>query len=175
MGKFTLIIAGFYLCYYAGNIAYDLLLKKYSIKQDDETEELFLEEFAEQVHTEAQKVTIEDVENLNLPASFNKSELFINDEPLNERGDINVWREKFESEQDIDAFQSERFNTNKVTAESEILPLVNENIKVEKMEKDNSSLLDLNRERFRNLLNLAETSVQLIAHPDGYKIYHSIM
>lgn len=175
MGKFTLFITGFYFCYYAGNMVYDLFLKKDTVIKNEEAYEFSLEEFVKQNQVSAENVTIEDVENLTMPGSFNKSELFPDNGLTDKRDDLDKWREKFESEQNIEDFQSEDFQTSAPLIQLDKLDPAKESNEIDGAEKYSSFSIDKNKEKFKNLLNLAETSVQLIAHPDGYKVYYSII
>lgn len=159
MEKFAIIIITLYILYYAGNILYDLFLKKETVVKDEESEEFSLTEFAENNSDGVKDIGIEDVENLNTPNSFNKRELepSITDES-EERQDLESWREKFESEQNIDSFHQ---NTEEIQSPNN--------------EETNSSLSKANKNKWHQMLNLAETSVQLISNNDGYKIYQSMM
>jgi hypothetical protein len=75
MTKIIISIISVYLLYYAGNIIYDLFLKKDISKHQDETEEYSLNDFLDNNTTEVKEVSIDDVENINTPNSFNKKEL----------------------------------------------------------------------------------------------------
>ena len=72
MIKISLCILAVYLTYYAGNILYDLFLKKEKEIYKEETEEFSLSEISEQYEDLTATIGIEDVENLNTPKSFNK-------------------------------------------------------------------------------------------------------
>lgn len=178
MGKFTLIILLVYAGYYLGNIAYDLFVKKQNIAKSDDSEEFSLAEFAEQYREDLKVIRIEDVENLRTPSSFSKKELFAEPDSPGQRYDLEYWRERFEAEENIDSFEP------LLVPESQSADdLYNRSSQVsdprstegQEGEKSSVSSVQTTREKFRNLLNLAETSVQLIAHPDGYKIYQSMM
>jgi len=176
MGKFTLIILLVYAGYYLGNIAYDLFVKKQNIAKSDDSEEFSLAEFSEQYREDLKVIRIEDVENLRTPSSFSKKELFSEDDSPGQRYDLEYWRERFEAEENIDSFEpvvvlesESADNSDRWSASGK------RDIEMPEDEKSSVSSVQANREKFRNLLNLAETSVQLIAHPDGYKIYQSMM
>lgn len=176
MGKFTLIILLVYAGYYLGNIAYDLFVKKQSIAKSDDSEEFSLAEFAEQYREDLKVIRIEDVENLRTPSSFSKKQLFAESDAPGQRYDLEYWRERFEAEENIDSLElgvvlesESADNSDKWSAS------VKRDTEMPEAEKSSVSSVQANREKFRNLLNLAETSVQLIAHPDGYKIYQSMM
>ena len=85
-------------------------------------------------------------------------------------------RRRFESEQDIDGFDNDDEPVKNVTENTKsIQPKHNENHQNQIQEEQGLSIQKSNRNKWYQLLNLAETSVQMISHNDGYKIYHSIM
>ncbi|HFK5538401.1 TPA: hypothetical protein ACGZ96_003565 [Elizabethkingia anophelis] len=156
MEKIVIIITVLYVLYYAGNIIYDLLLKKEIIVVTDESEEFTLSDFADQNKEEVQGVGIEDVENLNTPKSFtaNSEVISIKDDSPEERPGMDRWREKFEAEENIDQYDSHPQ-----------APIISP-----KEEKPISKNTD-----WKKMLNLAETSVQVIANNNGHKVYQSTM
>lgn len=167
MTKIIISIISVYLLYYAGNIIYDLFLKKDITKNQDETEEFSLNDFLDNNTTEVQEVSIDDVENINTPNSFNKKELSpVREEEQDENRDLEYWRNKFESENDIDSFDE-------VSESKEPEEIHN----VEQIE--NIQNLDSKKQsyykQFYQFLNLAETSVQVLADRDGYKVYQSLI
>ncbi|STC94588.1 Uncharacterised protein [Chryseobacterium carnipullorum] len=96
-----------YLTYYAGNILYDLFLKKEKETYKEETEEFSLSEISEQYEDLTATIGIEDVENLNTPQSFNRNPIHSDyTEGNEERQDLEYLRELFESEQDLDEFDN---------------------------------------------------------------------
>lgn len=177
MIKISLGILAVYLLYYAGNILYDLFLKKEKEVYKEETEEFSLSEISERYEDHTKNVGIEDVENLNTPRSFNKN-IFHSDsiEGKEERQDLEHLREQFESEQDIDNFQNDEKIEEEQPKISEALPSHKE-VAIPNQNTDDRSLTvtQSTKDKFRDLLNLAETSVQLISNIDGYKIYQSTM
>ncbi len=156
MEKIVIIITVLYLLYYGGNIIYDLFLKKEIIVITDETEEFTLSDFAEKNKEEVQGVGIEDVENLNTPKSFttNSETISVKNDSPEERPDIDEWREKFEAEENID-----RYDSNPQPPRTQ-----------HQEEKPISKSTD-----WKKMLNLAETSVQVIANNNGHKVYQSTM
>lgn len=196
MIKISLSILAVYLIYYAGNILYDLFLKKEKDVYKEETEEFSLSEISEQYKDLTKNVGIEDVENLNTPKSFNKKELVsIPVEESKERQDLEYLRERFESEQDLDEPET---TSEKESAEIEnqsdsdksesseasfdqkdIIPDEKENEKPNKIESSEATA-NINKDASRikdwkAMLNLSETLVQMVANHDGYKVYHSTM
>ena len=159
MTKFAAIVIALYFLYYAGNMIYDLFLKKDFTVKNEETDEFSLMEFSEEYRDDVKDIGIEDVENLNMPNSFTKRELApFPIEESEERQDMDYWREKFESEQNIDSFHQN----------NEVIPSSSN-------EKMDSTPNKTNKDKWHQLLNLAETSVQLISNNDGHKIYQSMM
>ncbi len=177
MLKYSLILLGAYLLYYAGNIVYDLFLKKDKIVQTDTTEEFSLGEFAESNKDEVQEIGIEDVENLNTPKSFSKRELIpTSHADSDEIQDVEYWRQKFESEQNMDDFDNKEESTEYTPENAEaLLPKNEEKNQNQHLEEPTSSIQKLNTNKWHQMLNLAETSVQLIANNDGFKTYQSMM
>lgn len=157
MLKYSLILLGTYFLYYAGNIVYDLFVKKERIVQTDESEEFSLAELGQADTQPVSQIGIEDVENIKTPKSYLKRELHPTENPTSfeENPDLEELRRKFEAEQDID----------------EDIPVQNE-IK----EEDETSEKKETKSRknlWKELLNLSETTVQLVANYDGQKVYHS--
>lgn len=104
MGKFTMIILGIYILYYAGNIVYDLFLKKTNTLKTDDTEVFSIGDFAERDQPDIIQVGIEDAEPLNVPNSFSPSDYALEDEPqsvseIETEPDIETLRRKFEQEE----------------------------------------------------------------------------
>lgn len=182
MIKIITSIIAIYLLYYAGNVLYDLFLKKDSSKKTDETEEYSLTEFSEENKNEVQKIGIDDVENINTPNSFNKKELFAvnHEEQKDENRDLDYIRKKFESEQDIDDFynvpETHEKPNEKEQKETVSLDSQQENIIQEQEKKEiPAPNLDALHKQFKDFLNLAETSVQVILNQDGHKVYQSMI
>ncbi|OCK51402.1 hypothetical protein J8N07_06860 [Chryseobacterium arthrosphaerae] len=177
MTKIIISIISVYLLYYAGNIIYDLFLKKDISKNQDETEEYSLNDFLDNNTTEIKEVSIDDVENINTPNSFNKKELSpVREEEQDENRDLEYWRNKFESENNIDSFD-ERFEIDEHQKETEDIATLDEieNIPQEPIEDQLPSKYELYQKQFYQFLNLAETSVQVLADRDGYKVYQSLI
>lgn len=177
MLKYSLILLGAYLLYYIGNIVYDLFLKKEKDLQTDAMEEFSLGEFAKKSKDEVQKIGIEDVENLNTPKSFSKRELIpTSPGDSDEIQDVEYWREKFESEENMDDFNNKEESTENTPENAEALLSKNEeNNHNQHRGEPTSPIQKLNTNKWHQMLNLAETSVQLIANTDGFKTYQSMM
>lgn len=197
MIKISLTILAVYLMYYAGNIVYDLFLKKEKESYKQETEEFSLSEISEQYENLTATIGIEDVENLNTPKSFNKNPIHSDiTEGNEERQDMEYLREQFESEQDLDEFDNpskkdftemENQSHPEKPEASEVHFYQTEKILTEKEnEKPNEVIrespitvsADQETSRIKDwkvMLNLSETLVQMVANYDGYKVYQSTM
>lgn len=150
MIKFSLLLLTVYVLYYAGNIVYDLFLKKTTTTNQEESEIFSLSDFTNE-KKDATVVGIEDVENLTMPKSFTQKEIVPKlSEGNEERPSLEELRQRFESEQDLDDVpQNEPEQKNEV-----------------QKTKDN---------QWYQILNLSETMVQLVSNVDGHKVYHSTM
>ena len=178
MLKYSLILLGAYFLYYAGNIVYDLFLKKEKTLHTDATEEFSLADLGQSESLPPSSIGIEDVENIRTPKSFLKSEIPISkaQNTFEKNPDLEELRRRFESEQDIDGFDNDDEPVKNTTENTEVVQSKNnENYQNQIQEEQASSIQKSNRNKWHQLLNLAETSVQMISHNDGYKIYHSIM
>ena len=178
MLKYSFILLSVYFLYYAGNVVYDLFLKKEKTVHTDATEEFSLADFAQSESLPPSSIGIEDVENIRIPKSFLKSEIPTAQaqKTFEENSDLDELRRRFESEQDIDGFDNDDEPVKNTTENTEVVQSKNnENYQNQIQEEQASSIQKSNRNKWHQLLNLAETSVQMISHNDGYKIYHSIM
>lgn len=176
MTKFLIILLALYILYYVGNIIYDLFLKKKSTLITEESDIFSLAEFEEQNRDDVTIVGIEDVENLNTPKSFNRKEFPVNDELSEEREDIEVWRKRFESEQNIDSFDSDLVNEQVLDNVS--VTTIQEEIGVENYPEDlvediNPSHQKVDNGQWYKMLNDAETIVQMISNINGHKVYQA--
>ena len=177
MTKFLIILVALYILYYIGNIVYDLFVKKESTLVTEEIDVFSLVEFEEQNRDAVTTVGIEDVENLNTPKSFNKKEFAINTEISEKREDIEVWRRRFESELNIDSFDLDAVET--MVDESILDELTEaENNEIDLLDQVNTEdtnkiLLKINKEQWYQMLNDAETTVQMISNTNGHKVYQA--
>lgn len=197
MIKISVSILAVYLMYYAGNILYDLFLKKEKAIYKEETEEFSLSAISEQYEALTATIGIEDVENIITPKSFNRKELTpIPSEETEERQDLEYLRERFESEQDLDGLdnapkkdstEKENLQNSENSESSETYPNQKEKIsKEQEIQKpydvipQSPIIIDKATENSRikewkKMLNLSETLVQMVANYDGHKVYHSTM
>lgn len=174
MTKFTLAVLTLYILYYSGNIFYDLYFKKTPEKNKPDAEELFsVSDLAEKDHPEITQVGIEDAETLNTPSSFTsnyaEAESLRNPENLT---DLEALRVKFEQEEELldeDFTGLDKINTSENVATPEIIIEEAEQPKPAPTVQDS----DQQRERkFREMLNLAETTVQVL-DINGIRTYQS--
>ena len=150
MIKFSLLLLTAYVLYYAGNIIYDLFIKKEATIHQEESEIFSLSDLTDKKE-DPKVVGIEDVENLNTPQSFTKKEIIPKSSSEDEeRLSLDELRQRFESEQDLNDISD-----SEPEKEKEALK-----------EKDSN---------WQNILNLSETMVQLVSNIDGHKVYHSTM
>ena len=91
MLKYSFILLAVYFLYYAGNIVYDLFLKKEKTIPTDATEEFSLADFAKSENLPPSSIGIEDVENIRTPKSFLKSEIPIS-KAQNTFEKIQIWK-----------------------------------------------------------------------------------
>ena len=180
MTKFLFILMVIYFLYYAGNMVYDLFLKKESPLVTEEIDVFSLVEFEAQNRDKVTTVGIEDVENLKTPNSFNSREFPTNTEMSEEREDIDVWRERFEAEQDMDSFHSGSVKTeidNKIA--DELIDTRNNEpplLQCENTEDDAHQIRrKANEKKWRQLWNDAETTVQMISNTNGHKVYQAVI
>ncbi|WP_292009672.1 hypothetical protein [Chryseobacterium sp.] len=170
MIKYSLILLGAYFLYYAGNIVYDLFLKKEKIIQTDTTEEFSIVDFAQTETPPPTQIEIEDVEDINTPKSFLRKE-FESAKEVSEdvKPEIEDLRRRFEAEQDMDDFNADDIQENE-----------DKNNPFE--EAENKEFRSINKEEtkikktdWKTLLSLSETSVQMVANYEGQKVYHSFL
>lgn len=189
MTKFLIILIALYILYYIGNIVYDLFIKKESTLVTEESDVFSLAEFEEQNRDDVTTVGIEDVENLNTPKSFTKREFPSSNDLSEDREDIEVWRQRFESEQNIDSFESEILanEEEEIASEKIIEEYSNDQGDTEDEDADDhndntdKSLEAANIQvprkvdnaQFREMFNQAETIVQTIEHEDGRKVFQN--
>lgn len=175
MNKFIVIVIALYLLYYLGNIFYDAFFKKENTLVNEESEEFSLADISENMEIKITGIGIEDVENLNTPKSFTKSESQISEEvsESEQEVDIETLRKKLEAEEEIENFgENTKQSFQKEVETSENEKTSNENIQENVAGQNPISTI---KNHWKNLLNLAETSVQMIANNDGSRIYQSVM
>lgn len=167
MGKFTMIILGIYILYYVGNFVYDLFLKKTNAVKTDDTEVFSIGDFAESDQPDIIQVGIEDAEPLNVPNSFSPSDYALENEPqsvleIETEPDIEALRRKFEQEEFFGQLDEALESLSKITKPAP---------KTEEVQQD---FLSRQEDKFRQMLNLAETNVQMV-NVNGIKSYKSVL
>ena len=144
MAKVFGIIAIIYIVYYAGNIIYDLFIKKDNTVETEQSDDFVIGEVPDNM----QNIEIDDVENIKTPNSFNMHNN--NAENKDTSMDENSWRKKYEEENEINSVSN---------AEPE--PLVLKEIK----ENENDV--------WERMMLKASTSVSVIKDNAGNFIYKS--
>ncbi|MGC4130520.1 MAG: hypothetical protein QM564_13430 [Bergeyella sp.] len=187
MLKYSLLLLVAYFLYYAGNIVYDLFMKKEKISEVDMTEEFSLEDISKSDNQPSVQVGIEDVENIKTPKSYLKKEInpAENPESVEDNPSLEELRRRFEAEQDIDEIfpiQNNSENEQKKEPEnkeekdpekpSDKENLSNQNIN-ENGEKSKRKPIIKKENQWKDFLNLAETTVKMVANYEGQKVYHS--
>lgn len=185
MTTFLIILIALYTLYYVGNIIYDLFLKTQSTVKTNDNEIFSLAEFEEENRSEVKTVGIEDVENLTTPKSFYIKQFPIEIVKSEERQDIDDYRRRFESEQNIDSFDEKT----SLEQPEKIIEEVEENLEnefeeelhneeVNQLENIEEHLLKIEKASnnyWENVLNIATSSVQLVQNLNGHKVYHSTL
>ncbi|WP_373709201.1 hypothetical protein [Kaistella sp.] len=185
MTTFLIILIALYTLYYVGNIIYDLFLKTQSTVKTNDNEIFSLAEFEEENRSEVKTVGIEDVENLTTPKSFYIKQFPIEIVKSEERQDIDDYRRRFESEQNIDSFDEKTW----LEQPEKIIEEVEENLEnefeeelhneeVNQLENIEEHLLKIEKASnnyWENVLNIATSSVQLVQNLNGHKVYHSTL
>ncbi|MGP2571462.1 hypothetical protein ACT4R9_11185 [Ornithobacterium rhinotracheale] len=163
--KFISIVLFVYIIYYAGNIIYDLFLKKEKPKEgEEEVQQFTLGDLAKETQEEIVNVDIDEAEEINAPKSFITDEpnLFESEEP--QRVSLTEMQRKFEEERKLED-----------TEDSE--PQKNEN-KEENAggtsEEKQKEVLKNPKKRFKDFLKEAETKIKMVDNIDGLKVYNII-
>jgi len=156
MGKILLIILTLYIVYYAGNILYDLFLKKANTLKTEENKEVYTMQHLAAAN--GHQVKIDEVEQMQPPSSFvrDESEIF----GISEEEEIYIEEE----------------NTERKSAKEELKEALKtiRNEKTIESKREFISRSDLfSEEKWRDIINHAETKVQLVANIDGHKAYQS--
>ena len=181
MIKYSLLLLVAYFLYYAGNIVYDLFLKKEKISEVDMTEEFSLADISKSDNQPSIQVGIEDVENIKTPKSFLKKEInpFENPSSFEENPSLDELRKRFEAEQDIDEIFPTQNNSEKEVEKEPEKPSDNENFSNQNIneigENSKRKTIVKKENQWKDFLNLAETTVKMVANFEGHKVYHSLI
>ena len=101
MGKVILITGILYIFYYAGNVVYDLFIKKpFVVHNENEGEVISLGAILENESEPVKNIREEEVEDLNTPNSYQLDD----EELLFSDNDQNSHKERFEEENEIEQF-----------------------------------------------------------------------
>ncbi|MGQ1928987.1 hypothetical protein [Ornithobacterium rhinotracheale] len=163
--KFISIVLFVYIIYYAGNIIYDLFLKKDKPKEgEEEIQELTLGDYAQEAQEEIVNVDIDEAEEINAPESFITDEpnLFESKEP--QRVSLSEMQRKFEEESKLED-ESEKPQKNENEEE-------NAGGSSNEKEKEIREVRQNPKKRFKDILKKAETEVRMIDNIDGEKVYN---
>lgn len=142
--KIVFIVLGAYVFYYIGNIVYDLFLYKEPAKEEEEVQSVAV--VGTEIPVSPTSVGIEDVEELNTPDQ-NRVEDFLYPTSTDENqntAELQALQQKFKEEQQLE----------------------NPELAREQQIKEK-------KEKFKNILNYAESHVKVVANIDGEKIYNS--
>lgn len=154
MGQFVLIVLGIYTLYYAGNIIYDLYLKKEKVEEEEE-QTINIEGI--EVSENIENVGIDDVEEMNTPNEFASDEDYLPDFNHNEKRETN---------QSIEELQ------HKYEEETLLDKAANDNTGEKNAEKKNNGLKKINTMDFQNILNSASSKVSVVKDNDGILSYN---
>lgn len=154
MTNFVLITLALYILYYAGNIVYDLFIaKEKKLVTEEDKEEFSLENLADADDVNVTQVDLDSVEEITSSNSIeiDENEIFNNDEEIEENV-ISVYNPNNSSE----------IEENKTFFEN-----------VPTVENTKEHIREVQRKRFRDILNQAETNVQVVLNAEGEKMYRS--
>lgn len=163
--KFISIVLFVYIIYYAGNIIYDLFLKKEKPKEgEEEVQQFTLGDLAKETQEEIVNVDIDEAEEINAPESFITDEPNLFESEESQRVSLTEMQRKFEEESKLED-----------TEDSE--PQKNEN-KEENAggtsEEKQKEVLKNPKKRFKDFLKEAETKIKMVDNIDGLKVYNII-
>ena len=161
--RFFIIIFFVYVIYYLAMLIYDVYLRKEkSVPDEEDKQEFSLAEMADNTIT---NVDFDEVEQMTTSSKIevNENDIFSSatdsentDEPSSEN--LEALKRKFEEEEHLDDNEADNEG-----GQTEVFTPIN---KEEILKRDN--------ERFKNLLSLAETNVQVIFNESengGYKTF----
>ena len=171
MTTFFQIVIITYLLYYSGNIIYDLYFKK----EKQAVEEEDKQEFSLSGIGQETKVTNIDFSDVEEMATSSSTEIDENDlfpstpnETVTAPDEVlKAMMRKHQEEEQLNTNEADNTNTH-ITPEN----TGDESTELTKEQKQ--AYLKANRERFKDILNMAETSVQVVVSgegDDGIKVY----
>lgn len=175
-------IIGAYCVYYLGNVIYDLFLAKEKVpKENDDGVIISLGEITENDNQPIAYVSVDDVETVTLPNSFDASEDEIFSSENTEEIQLDKLKEQFEEEKYLEQEEQEKtefqtqladFSETKSLLKS-VLALKAQNIISEAKEiiSNNNSKLD----DWDSFIEKATTNVVLTSNNDGHKVFKSTL
>nr|WP_315126669.1 hypothetical protein [uncultured Capnocytophaga sp.] len=165
--RFILIVLLFYVIYYLTQIGYDMFFAKEKADPNEEDKEEF--SLAEMDDNTVKNVGFEEVEQMTTSTSVQIDEVDLFSSAPNPDEDatedpsqhLEVLKRKFEEEENLDnpdTTDTADENTGGLTAEESPAPL------------DKMAIFKMQAARFKDLLNMAETNVQVVNEGD-VKLY----
>lgn len=152
MRDFIIIVLALYILYYAGNIVYDLFIKK--SKVDEEQEEQIINIEGIDMEENVSNIKIDDVEELNTPQQFTNDEAYLVDD-FNEAGSY---------KEDVDFFEEP--NTSITSIEDNVLGQNSGN--------ENDFFNKYNEKDFQELIKSSEAEVKVVKNMDDFFAYDFI-
>lgn len=156
MGKVILITGILYLLYYAGNVVYDLFIKKpIVVHNENEGEVISLGAILENESEPVKNIREEQVEDLNTPDSYQLDD----EELLFSNNDQSNHKESFEEENEIEQFSNADI---KETSTENLNPQTEETETLEEKEERKSFLSKLGSAIGINEKEIVSTSKEII-------------
>lgn len=171
MTTFFQIVIIVYILYYAGNILYDLYFKKEKLPIEEEGKQEFSLSGIGQ-KTKVTNIDFSDVEEMATSSSteIDENDLFPstpNETTTAPDEVLKAMMRKHQEEEQLNTNEADNTNTH-ITPEN----TADESTELTKEQKQ--EFLKANKERFKNFLSMAETSVQVVVSgegEEGIKIY----
>lgn len=165
MGKFVLVVLGIYILYYAGNIIYDLYIKKEKV---EEPEEQVLTIDGIETEENVSNIQIDDVEEINSAQNTQEeyeSDYNGDDDKSQHTQQINIEtiKQKHEAENELENYTTDE---NKDESDTESIEIQEEPI-VKKGFGKLFSPFDI-----KQMIQNAETKVTIADVKDGYAFYN---
>lgn len=170
MGTFIQIIIVVYIFYYAGNIFYDLFLKKEKLPQEQEDNAEF--SLGQIAPVNVTNVDMDKVEELQTSSSMEISEDEIfSDKTSDDSTDLEALKRKYDEETNLEEPSPPTTNEQNGEAESENSDKENVGGNAVSTEQpntqpvttiDKNKITEENRKRFSEMMKIASTSVQIV-------------
>lgn len=172
--RFFIIVLFVYALYYLIMIVYDRYFRKEKALPDEEDKQEF--SLAEMADNTITNVDFDQVEQMTTSSKVEVSEDEIfssatdsepSEEPSSE--DLEALKRKYEEEERLEAEPEADITTADITDTTATSNTGGEAPLLTPIDKE--EILKKSRERFKNMLSLAETSVQVLVNESGDKIY----